>query len=362
MDLGPLEAEDAAADAEVQAIVQMPLPQPKPRKKTIFAGKDLHDRYHRHIHEDGDLDAAFCVADALVFMGKAQKGVTLFHDHHRPQSLQRTDKVITAERWSAYLQSPDEDQLLSDLLASMTPAFARATARKPKSFDLAPEDRRDLDTDLLQISRVVAYTSQTLGVAPVDLYVQPDRPQGFLFANTEKLYSFVAGADLLKGRLQNELTFIAARQLALVKPQYFLTNLLAGPPALRQAVLAAIKLAVPKLPIPRPEREACEALRKTLNKHLTSREKKQVKAQVARLVKRGAVDLNAWYQEAILAADRAGLLLCQDLFNAVKIIEESPQLPGAPPAGKRVQELVRFCLSDEYAELRKQLDLVIGKG
>jgi len=360
VDLEPAEAAEEVAEAEAQAVV--PMPKPKPRKKTIFSGKDLHDRYHRHIHEDSDLDAAFCVADALVFMGKAQKGVTLFHDHHRPQSLQRTDKVITAERWSAYLMSPDEDQLLSDLLAALAPALSRATARKPKAFDLAPEDRRDLDTDLLQISRVVSYTSQTLGVGPVDLYVQPDRPQGFLFANTGKTLAFVAGADLLKGRHQNELTFIAARQLALIKPQYFLTNLMVGPPALRQAVLAAIKLSVPKLPLPKSEKAACDALRKTLNKHLVSREKKQVKALVARLVKRGAVDLNTWYAEAILAADRAGLLLCQDLFNAVKILEETPQLPGAPSSGKRVQELVRFCLSEEYAELRKQLDLVIGKG
>ena len=364
VDLEPLEEEEeeAPTDAEVQAIIQMPPPQPKPRQKTIFSGKDLHDRYHRHIHEDGDLDAAFCVADALVFMGKAQKGVRLFHEHHRPQSLQRTDKVITEERWSAYLQSPDEDALISNLIAALAPALSRATARKAKAFDLHPDDRRDLTTDLLQISRVVAYTSQVLGVGTVDLYVQPDRPQGFLFANTGKILTFVAGADLLKGRHQNELTFIVARQLTLVKSQYFLTNLLVGPSALRQAVLAAIKLSLPKLPIPKAEKEACDTLRKTFNKHLTSREKKHLKALVSRLVKRGAVDLNTWYREAVLAADRAALFLCQDLFNAVRIVEQSPQIPGAPSPARRIQELVRFCLSPEYSELRKQLDLVIGKG
>jgi len=343
--------------------VAIPDQRDKPkRKKTIFSGADLHERYHRHIHEDSDLDAAFCVADALVFMGKAQKGVTLFHEHHKPQTLQRTERTITDDVWTANIQSPHEESQIGDLLALLAPALTRATARKPRAFDLQEEEKRDLSTDLLQISRVVAYSAHALGVGPVDLYVQQDRPQGFLFANTVKRLSFVAGADLLKGRHQNELTFIAARQLALVKPHYFLVNLLPGPGALRQAVLAAIKLSIPKLPIPKAELEGCNQLLKTLKKHLTGREKKLLKGQVSRVVKRGAVDLDTWFAEVQLTADRAALLLCQDLFSAANIVEESPHVPGAPTAARRVQELVRYGLSEEYAAIRRSLGLTIVKG
>jgi hypothetical protein len=336
-------------------------PAGKLRVKTIFSGADLHERYHRHIKQEEDLDAAFCVADALVFMGKAQEGVRLFHQYHRPQALLRTERMLDDETWRSKVRYPGEDPEIGALMAVISPAVARSLARKPKALGLREEDRRDPATDQLQISRVFRSALQVLEVGPADLYVQTDLPQGLLLADTTEGLAFLAGADLLRGRHEYELMFLVARQLALVKPQYFLVNLLPSPLLLRPVALAAIKLSLPDLPIPPEEKGQVEAHLKLLKKQLQAPARQALRAVVSRLVERGGqVDLDDWFFKVQLTADRAALLLCQDLDYATKQIKQGPRLVGAPRTSRRIKDLVRYVLSPEYAAVRKHLGLTVG--
>ena len=331
--------------------------------KTVFSGADLHKRFQVHIHKDNNLDAAFCVAASLVFMRKAKEGVRIFYDHHRPRELQHTDMVITEEMWRTLVVHQEEDPAISARMALLSPVVSRTMAHPIKAFGLKQEDRRDVTTDLLQISRVFGYASQALGVGPVNLFVHPDKAEGFLFANTRDVLSFVAGADMLRGRHENELTFTVTRHLSLIKPQYVLCNLMPSSSQLRQVVLAAIKLFIPKLPIAKAERARVESLRKLMKKQLPAQAKEQVRALVSGLVsQKGTVDLDSWLFHVHLTADRAALLLCQDLNYAAKMVKASPELKGVPSANRRLQDLVRYALSKEYATIRRNLGLTLAQG
>ncbi len=348
-----------AAPRRAPAAAPPPAAQPA-RGKTVFSGADLHKRFRAHIHRDADLDAAFNVAHALVYMGKAKQGVRLFYEHHRPKSLQRTDRRITDPAWATFVRYPGSDPDLDDLLALLAGPVGRSLARPLKSFGLQEKDRRELSSDLLQISRVFTYVCQVLGVGPYELYVHPEKAEGFLLANAREGLAFVAGADMLKGRHENELTFIVARQLAMVKPQYLLCTLLPSPALLGRLVLGAVKLFLPELPIPADAQRDVEAQRKLLHKQLAPQELEQLHAAVSRIAARDQqLDLDDWFFRAHLTTDRLALLLSQDLEHATAAVQESPPIPGAPTAERRLQDLVRFCLSREYASMRRSLGLTI---
>lgn len=71
---------------------------------------------------------------------------------------------------------------------------------------------------------------------------------------------------------------------------------------------------------------------------------------------------NIWFSEAQLTADRAALVLCQDLRVAARLIEDTPQQLGVPSAGARIERLVQLCLSAEYRTLRRLLGLSADTG
>jgi hypothetical protein len=352
---------DAGAAPPVVPAVPALAPQAR-RGRSIFSGADLHQRFQDHIHHDNDLDAAFCVADALVFMGKAKEGVRLFHEHHRPVILQRTQRVIDDSLWRTLVQTPGEDQQISALMAAISGTVAGSMARKPKALGLEESDRRDVATDLLQISRVLSYVSQVLGIGATELYVQETRPLGLLLANTPGTLSLVAGSDLLKGRHYNELTFLAARQLALTRPAYLLATLVPVPAVLRRFVLGAVTLFLPKLAIPDGEQATVRDVNKLLFKQLPTLAKEHLRTLVSSLVSRQVgIDLDDWFFKVQLSVDRAALLLCQDLYYATRLVREAPPLPGAPTADRRIQDLVRYCLSKEYIEIRRLLGMTVGR-
>lgn len=329
--------------------------------EVVLNTEELHQRFRNHIQQESDLDAAFCVADALVFMGQAEEGVRAFHEHHQPKTLIRGQTPLGDEAWQRLVQHPGVDDQINLLMTLVGPVVATLNAHKPKAFGLSPKDRRELGSDLLLISRAFDFATTVLGARGADLYLQPDRPLGLLFANTVDVPSFVAGSDLLQGRHASELIFVVAHQLAFLRPAFAVCLLLPDALHLRQVVLAATKLMIPKLPVPKAEAGAVGTLSKALNKQLAPPAREQLRAVVNGLAGReGGVDLDDWFYKVHLSVDRAGLLLCQDLTRAAAVIKDAAPVPGAPAPLKRIQDLTLYALSKDYAAARKAVGLTVG--
>jgi hypothetical protein len=72
----------------------------------------------------------------------------------------------------------------------------------------------------------------------------------------------------------------------------------------------------------------------------------------------GAIDLKKWVAAIDLTADRAGLILANDLGVATEIVRATEDASSVP-AAERVKDLVLYGVSTPYFELREKLGITV---
>lgn len=91
---------------------------------------------------------------------------------------------------------------------------ARIRAQLHKAFGLRRKDRRMIENDQLQFSKVFYYTGQVLNVPLPDVCLQPEKQGKKAVANAfekdQLVPSFVIYANLLQGRPEKEIAFVSA--------------------------------------------------------------------------------------------------------------------------------------------------------
>ena len=303
-------------------------------------------------------DAAYAVAAALAVRGADDADAAELFRRHRPRFLARArhpldaapagggagDVASLAER----VRHPDDDRDLSDLFARLF-----AVWQPPVGWDVlgvGPDDRLDGAQLPAPFARVLAYCAGELGVAVPAVYRRGDfgdeahvgaaRPP-VLLAGTQSLA--LADTSALAFRLGRALTYLLpGRAVAGALPSR----------QLKQTVLAAMTLAQSSLRIDDPDGEikairvALTAAAPTLGRELQPICERIVAGTQATL------NLARYARGLARTADRVGLLLCNDLSTAVRIVMASAA-PGAE------NELIDFSLSDEYLQAREALGLSI---
>jgi hypothetical protein len=157
------------------------------------------------------------------------------------------------------------------------------------------------------------------------------------------------------------MAFLAGSKLAYHRPGHYVRQLVAGTKALRGWLLGAVQLAVPAFAAP-TELSAIVAERVVLlRRHLDTQHIALLSALVARLLDGGgSLDLSRWVEGVDLTADRAGLLLANDLPRALAVVRATPEEASQLSQTERIGELLRFATGSAYARLRAQLGASIG--
>jgi len=159
---------------------------------------------------------------------------------------------------------------------------------------------------------------------------------------------------LLGARPDAEIAFVLARHLTLMRPELFVLwpNVIPTVEERKAALIAAGRLVQPALVAPPHLAEATAQYAELF--------KKVVSHDAARIIQEKAPplfiespdpDMARWSRAAELSADRAGLLVCRDLEAACRAISTHALGPGRPTAEERIDNLIRWNVSDDYFAL-----------
>jgi hypothetical protein len=157
-------------------------------------------------------------------------------------------------------------------------------------------------------------------------------------------------------------SFVAGRAVTYFVPGFFLRQVLSNMTALKSWVFAAIRLVKPKFPVSGElEPIVAQAQRELTLTPLPARQRELLTDVVSKLLRSTeSLDLKKWAHSVDYAADRAGLVMCQDLEQAVSLIKAIPAEEGAPPANLRIEKLITYSVSTAHLTLRERLGTGVG--
>lgn len=353
VDLGVVAATPASTDdpTDLQRRIRQDPTDPEPMR-LLF----------RWAASENKLDEQWCIASALCFSGKANADEMAVFEKHRKKDLPKFANAVTSEGWRRLLFHPDEELLVGDIFSVITSAvlLGRVSAlRRDKLLPkLDPQKKQDPTTSTISAVRAVAWSSAILGMRPPPIFVDPEINQSIEMIPGVPP-NLRLGARLLSGRTPLEVAFECGRSLASFREEHFVRWLFPGIPDLEDLFLAALSIANPSLPIPPHAKARVAPIAAAIAPVLEPAQVDRLRGYFLRFVEEGGrTNLQRWAHGVDKTACRAGLVLCNDLPTAGRVLSGEEKGEGGAP-GERMQDLLVFACSDRYFNLRKQLGIAL---
>ncbi|HUH03152.1 MAG TPA: tetratricopeptide repeat protein, partial [Kofleriaceae bacterium] len=312
--------------------------------------------------EEGDEDKAFCLAQALSFLGAASDGERALYQAHRPAQFVLATRRLTEELWQKSIIHQRENRHLNALFSSLVGSIAATTSQPPQAFNLSPSTETNVDKDPHLVARVFKYSTNILALDPEPhLYLQPDSSDGIRVANTSdkgKLApSMLVGNPHAGKRDERELAFEVGKRLAYFRPERYVSYALQTLPKLEGAVQAALVAAgVLDDVLPGEAGKLVAHLKKTVPRPVLE-QVGVVGEKLKSSVHNGLVA--GWRTATDLTANRVGLILCNDLETAARMVATEPGGISTLSAKDRLRDLLSYSVSESYFAVRRHLGITV---
>ncbi len=321
---------------------------------------ELYKALSNLYREENELDKAWCLAQALVFLGVASDVERALYLKHRPAQFVPATRRLTEELWQKAIIHPLEDRAVGAIFASTLGPIAATTGQGLAAFGLDPAARTDVEHDPRLVARVVKYATSVLGLEPTP-GVWLDKGDGLRVANTidrgKLAPSLLVGTSHQGKADERELAFEIGKRLAYLRPERFATYAVQTVPKLEQAFAAALLAAGATASNATDEARKLAA---TMKQSVPAAHLEQVAAMAGKLDGRiGAGAMNAWRSATDLTANRAGLILANDLASAAKAIATETATTSNAPVKDRLRDLLAYAVSESYFQVRRHLGLVV---
>ncbi len=325
---------------------------------------DSYKALRRIYMDTHQYDKTWCVCNALAFLKKADPEEIQFYEQYQPRVFKKAKQRMTEEMWRL-VYHPDENRYISAILGAIWQGAASMRAQPHKAFGLRRKDRRNLEQDQLMFSKLFLYVAQVLNVPMPEVYLQEDQPGDILLAvcaeKNQLLPSFVVRQNLLQGRPEREVAFVAARKLAYMRPEHFLKLALTTNTELKTALLSAIVLVKRDFPIPPDMQPLVAQYLPEMQKRIPPHVFEQLAMVVNRFLQNAPeVNMARWGHAVDATGHRVGFIIAGDLEVAARMIAAEPVVVGGPQVKDKIKELVLYSVSEDYFAVRQHLDLTIG--
>jgi hypothetical protein len=146
-------------------------------------------------------------------------------------------------------------------------------------------------------------------------------------------------------------------------PGLYLRQLLENLTLLKAWLLAAVRLLKPRFPVAVELENSTEQALAVLRERATGETRDHLLHSVRKLLEDGAsLDLKRWIATVDIAADRTGLMLCNDLEVACNLIRAEGTHSGLADPVSRSRSLLIYSVSPGYLAARERLGVNIDAG
>jgi golgin subfamily B member 1 len=318
-----------------------------------------------------ELDKAFCVAQALVFLGAASSEERMLYEKFRPRTFTPAPRRLTEELWQKAIIHPREDKAVGAIFASTLGALAAGTAQPITSFGLTPDSRTDLDRDPRPVSKVVKYVAGVLAIDPAPMVWLQEQGDGLRVANTvglgadrQKLVpSLLVGSPTIGKQDERELAFEVGKRMAYLRPERFVTLAVGTLPKLEAAFAAAVLASGSRVTDGEgrpynPDNEEAKKLATQLQRQVPGPLLEQVGELSHKLTGRlGNGLIPNWRAATDLTANRVGFIVANDFEVAAKGIATEGASLSAMSVKERLRDLLAYAVSEQYFQVRRHLGL-----
>lgn len=340
------------AVAEHQAIVALE-PLGKPSVESYRAMWRLY-------RQMGDLDRAFVVGSVMVGLGLADAEERAFFENNLEPNLPWFKGTIDPLRWESHLLAKGENTVLGRILQVLFQGLgAELGAKDLKDIGLKKKSELDLDQRLL-FANVYKGVAKALGPLPHRVY-RDDNPTGLKleFLSPPAL---VVGADMLTGHDEREVAFFIGRQLSYLHPMHFLAAV-KNMTELKVFLAAVMKFCRPETQLGAGADVVIHLVR-LIERRMPQQQKNQLKTLVDDLAtKNPAMDFHKMFEEFFQSIERsslrAGTLVSGSVPTVLGILQAEDVSFSGMPQRMRMEEIVRFAVSEDHFVLRRALGLAV---
>ena len=210
------------------------------------------------------------------------------------------------------------------------------------------------------MGRMLDHVSQTLNLALPEVYQNTQDAGGLSFLFTVPP-AIGIGQGAMAGGPQQALAYVAARHVAYYRPGHYMRQLVPTGTGLRAWLMAAIRMVAPKFAVPVNMDAQVKEHVAAIRQHLLGQQIDTLRSLTQKLLEAAPeLDMKGWMAGVDLTADRAGLILCNDLKVANAVVDASPEEAASVSRKDRLRELLVYSTSENYFELRKRMGISLG--
>lgn len=330
--------------------------------------KDLGGLYK----SQGNLDAVFWIYSILNLFGDLDYEEELFYEANKNRAVKKTERTLKEVERESLLVHPDERGPQHDMLVVMG-EYLQKNFPPPINRFGAKKSNLLTDKSASPIKDLAARVAVNLGIEDLNIYVVTQNIEPQVFHTTPP--SLVVNSGYFERFSPEEQVFLMGRILEKLINRHALLEHF--PPEKVMGSLAAVAMAAdPRIQLKVPGMSEADLDKEVKNaRKVLPRKLKSLIEHAAQRFNQEVVEINPakWKKAAEHTANRAGLIVCNDLPAAFgAIIKTDPKHKGlkyrelADPTpiwekNEYVVELLAFAVSDPYFRIRERLGFSITK-
>jgi tetratricopeptide (TPR) repeat protein len=310
-------------------------------------------------------DEAWCFSAALQSLGLAEDAEKEIYDNYRDDQLPLAVEPLTGDTWRKHVCHDSLDEMITGIFATLQPAYLKRHAKTLKALGLADAEKLDVEKKDERLTWAIAEVARNLGIDPPSVVFHPDRAGTLVLLDTDPP-TMLAGKTI-REMAEHELAdlkvvaFLVGRALAYLRPGFYMRYALQSGTSLSTWFLAGVRRIMTNFPVPpnyvQPVSDAVEVLWRQLDRPATDKLGDQVAAFLSSVG--GGLDLKRWGYAVDLTADRAGLIVCNNIDIASKTLKSSPAESWMASTKDRLREMILYGVSESYFALRDKMGLRI---